>query len=296
MASIEGNAVIDGVSRPGVRAHLYPLDDAGNRGSRISTDVTPSKAGREVQRIDAPGRFYFGNVSPGTYIVYLQGRGFNGEVEPAHRQQFVIVDDNPVPDDTLMLSGGTLVRYNAGGLPAVALPYDQLSDSPTGLSEINAGEGTKLSGIETGAQVASSRILWQARSLTGSTGFTQYTTTSTTWVGFGESPTFQFIKGRGSTVSVTFSLPVRVEDALISDTGEVRIELYGVFNTGATLYAATSPVFSNSTFAVQTVVISGIVDAEDTQFTARLLFRRIDNGGTGVVYGYGGAVYEKRSA
>ena len=103
-AHIEGTALLNGVPKAGVRAQLFARSDAGDRtGSLLDTDITnQGKKGIATQTIFNVGRFYFGGLTTGNYVVYLQGGGFDGINNPAHRLPFDIVDPEQVPAETLM--------------------------------------------------------------------------------------------------------------------------------------------------------------------------------------------------
>lgn len=168
MLYIEDEVRVNGFAKAGVRAYLYYQNDDGSRGSLIASEVTPSPNSKQPQSIHSVGRYFFGNLQSGTYVVYLMGGGLDGNRNPSHRKQFAIVDDNPIPSDTLLLSGGTtLVLYANGGTPSpmpwgqvsktsssigdlVNHSYTGLTEQPTELATINATEGAKLTNIYSG--------------------------------------------------------------------------------------------------------------------------------------------------
>ncbi len=162
MAYIESQAVLKGVPRPGVRAHLYARNETGVRtGSLLNTEVTgQGTGGKNRQTIFSRGRFYFESLTTGNYIVYLQGGGFDGVGNPAHRMSFDIVDPDQVPSTALMFVDGQLYLFGNQSSATTLSYVANLVSKPAELAAINAGEGAKLAGIEAGADVSAGRQIW----------------------------------------------------------------------------------------------------------------------------------------
>lgn len=151
-AHIEGTALLNGVPKAGVRAQLFARSDAGDRtGSLLDTDITnQGKKGIATQTIFNVGRFYFGGLTTGNYVVYLQGGGFDGINNPAHRLPFDIVDPEQVPAETLMFVGNQLYLFGNQSSATTLSYVVNLVSKPTALATINAAEGAKLAALVTG--------------------------------------------------------------------------------------------------------------------------------------------------
>jgi len=265
-------------------------------GTRLYTEVTaPDRGGLDTQSIFSTGRFYFGGLTTGNYIVYLQGGGFDGEKNPNHRLPFDIVDDSPVPPEALLLSGGTLAVY--GTSSATTLSYvTNLNSTPTGLTAINAGEGVKLDGIEESAQVNSVRPIWIQTPTGNTTEYTTYTTNLTSWAPIPRSR-FSYIRGRGNAVELKFAVPGFNDELVPTDAGQIKMELMHQSLTGTVLFTAISAEFKNNSVEIITGTTGAINDAgypEGYIFNGQLYYKRIDYGGTGVITIWGGNIYEQR--
>lgn len=242
MAYIEGQAVLSGISRPGVRAHLYFRNEAGIRtGVRLSTEVTgQGVGGRATQTIFSKGRFYFGGLTTGNYIVYLEGVGFNAEKNPIHRMPFDIVDDAPVPDTALLFVGGTLFLFGNQS-SAVTLSYEaNLVSKPTALATINAGEGAKLAGIETGAEV-NPRVSIYTDSVedTGS-GAGNFITHTKAGAGYFKTHRFFYTRDAACT-KVVWITEAKIDVG--GQTGHIKLEVFlidGTSSQGSTVLDVTA--------------------------------------------------------
>lgn len=242
MAYIEGQAVLSGIPRPGVRAHLYFRNEAGIRtGARLSTEVTgQGVGGRATQTIFTKGRFYFGGLTTGNYIVYLQGVGFDAEKNPVHRMPFDIVDDAPVPDTALLFSGGTLFLFGNQS-SAVTLSYEaNLVSKPAELGDINVGEGLKLAGIEAGADVNPRVSIYTDAVVDIGSGAGNFVTHTKAGAGYFKTHRFFY------THDFAFTKLEWITEAKISvsgQTGHIKLEVFlidGISSQGSTVLDVTA--------------------------------------------------------
>ena len=248
-AHIEGSAILDGVPKAGVRAQLFVRLDTGERtGSILDTDVTgQGKKGVATQTLYNVGRFYFGGLTTGNYVVYLQGGGFNGINDPSHRLPFDIVDPAQVPDEMLMFVGTQLFLFGNQSSATTLSYIVNLVSKPEELATINAGEGAKLAGIETGAQV-NPRVTIYTDSVidtgSGAGGFASHTKD-----GAGYKITHRFLYTHDSA----FANLVWIAEADISvnlQEGHIKLEVFatdGVTSKGSTVINVTSDISATVT-------------------------------------------------
>ena len=121
MGYIEGNIERDGVPVAGVRVNLYRQAPDGARGDILATEVSPSKGGLSHRGVAGKGRYYFDQLDPGRYVVYLQGAGFDGERNIRDRREHV-------------------VTHNTGGVFLAVQVYNTWEDAKADWSLIGTGQ------------------------------------------------------------------------------------------------------------------------------------------------------------
>lgn len=250
MASfIESEAVLNGIAIPGVRAHLYTRTDVGTKSDDIlDTEVTgQSTGGKANQRIFSKGRFYFGGLTTGNYIVYLQGGGFDGINVPAHRMPFDIVDDAQVPDTALLFVGNELQLF-VNQSSAVTLSYIvNLVSKPTELATINFAEGDKLAALVTGTPRSNIFTDTVIDSGSGAGTFTTHTKAGT---GYFKTHRFMY------THDLKYTDLIWITEAKISVAGQIgHIKLEVFLIDGSTSQGSTIlDIIANPTLATYTLI------------------------------------------